>query len=132
MHLYDVKQKCMRLMHTSNVQLSAELSKPTTMVSSRRAAHILDNGVLLKIWPSNGQLRTLARSSSNADPFTDIKTTIFGHLLVVVQNQLMHFDEDGNLLHVVSSRTMQQRGYAIDICSLIRCSHDSRCTMVIR
>ena len=110
-NLYDAKQKCMRLMHSSTVQLSAPLSKPTKMAGSRRGAHldILADGVLLKIKPSNGQIRTTAGSSADADACTDIKTTVDGHLLAVVQNELLHFDEDGNHFHVVSSRSMQQR-----------------------
>ena len=114
-NLYDAEQKCMRLMHSSTVQLSAKLSKPTKMAGSRHAAHlyILDAGVLLKIKRSNGQIRTVAGSSADADACTDIKTSVDRHLLAVVQNELLHFDEDGNLLHVVSSRSMQQRGYSI-------------------
>jgi len=65
--------------------------------------------VLIKIKPSNGEMRTIAGSSADADACTDIKTTVDGHLLAVVQNELLHFDEDDNHLHVVSSRSMQIR-----------------------
>ena len=56
--------------------------------------------MLLKIRPSNRQLRTVDASSSDC---TYIRTNVNGHLLAVVPNQLMHFDEDGNHLHVISS-----------------------------